>query len=432
MVRKQRTLKSAQVLEGRGLHSGAPVKVRLEPAPPGTGVVFQRTDLDDPPDVPALPQNLSAAPLRTVLRVGPAEVSMVEHLLAACHGLGVDNLFVKLDGPEMPGLDGSAAEYVAALRKGTPVEQKAERKLLVVDAPILLREGGAELIALPPSGPGLRIRYIPEFPEGIDATPFLFELESDRASEAFATELAPARTFVLAADVEKLKAAGYGKGADLDNTLVLGDGPVTMRIAQEPTRHKVLDLVGDLGLLGADLQADVLATCSGHALNQQLVKNLRLELEAGETAGEVREGGYDIQDVMRLLPHRYPFLLVDRVIEVEGFRRAVGVKNVSINEPYFQGHWPEKPVMPGVLQLEAMAQLSGFLLQRKLEHAGRLVVLASIDKVRFRGQVVPGDQLRLEVETLRLNRSRGQVQALAKVGRRVVAEAILSFAMVDA
>jgi len=353
---------------------------------------------------------------------------MVEHFLAACHGLRIDNATVVVDGDELPGMDGSAASYVDLIKEAGITEQKAERKVLRLEDSMVLREGDAVLVALPPTDEFLRIRYIPEYPDGIDASPVRFQLKAG----AFEEEVAAARTFVLESEIEELRAKGLGKGANEENTLVLGGKtPPAMRMEREPTRHKILDLLGDLALLGADLQADIVANRSGHNLNQELVRRLRAELEALELASGTRESGYDILEIMQLLPHRYPFLLIDRVTEVEGFRRAVGVKNVTINEPFFQGHWPDQPMMPGVLQLEAMAQLAGFLLQRKLEHTGKLVVLASIDKVRFRGSVQPGDQLRVEAETIRLDRRRGQVKGIAKVGRRVVAEALLSFAMVD-
>jgi UDP-3-O-[3-hydroxymyristoyl] N-acetylglucosamine deacetylase/3-hydroxyacyl-[acyl-carrier-protein] dehydratase len=427
-ARSERTTRRAVELTGVALHSGAAVKLRLEPAPAGSGVVFQRTDLPDAPDVSARPAQLATAQRRTVLREGEAEVGMVEHLLAACSGLRVDNLLARVDGPELPGGDGSAAPYVELLQRAGIVEQKKLRKTLHVEEPEVFRENGAELVVLPPSGDGLRVRYLPAYPAGVDATPVAF----DTAGGDFAREIAPARTFVVADEVEKLLAAGLGKGASAENTLVLGaEGAPPMRLDREPTRHKILDLLGDLALLGADLHADVIATRSGHALNQKAVAALRERLEESELVAPPVDGGYAITDVMRLLPHRFPFLLVDRVIEVEGFRRAVGIKNVTINEAYFQGHFPDQPLMPGVLQLEALAQMSGFLLQRKLEHAGKVVVLASIDKVRFRGGVSPGDTLRLEVETLKLSGSRGQIKAQAKVGRRVVSEAILSFAMVS-
>ncbi len=429
MPRNQRSLKSVVELEGVALHSGRAAKLRLEPAAVGTGVVFRRSDLEDPADITALPCNLINSARRTVLRADGQEVGMTEHVLAACHGLGVDNLLVTVDGDELPGFDGSVQPYVDAFKKGVVVEQKAERKVLELTEPVLVREEEAELVALPPSGEGLKIRYLPELPEGLDATPVSY----DSVSGDFEAEVAPARTFVRAEEVEQLLAAGFGKGATAENTLVLGgEEAPELRVDREPTRHKIADLLGDLALLGADLSADLIATRSGHSLNQELVRLLRAQLEAAEmAAGEPRETGYEIRDIFRIIPHRYPFLLVDRIVEIEGTRYAVGIKNVTINEHFFQGHWPDHPVMPGVLQLEAMAQVSGMLLLRRLEHTGKVAVLASIDKVRFRGAVVPGDQLRIEVETLRLNRNRGQVHGVAKVGLRTVAEATLSFALVD-
>ena len=403
--------------------------MRVEPAPAGTGIVFQRADLLDSPDIPALAGNLSMSQRRTVLREGAADVGMVEHLLSACHGLQVDNLIVRVSGSELPGTDGSAAPYVELLRSGGIMEQKRGRKVLRVFNPHVLRDGEAELVVLPPSGDGLRVRYLPEYPDGVDAKPVVF----DTSLDDYAKDIAVARTFVRAEEIEKLLEAGLGKGANADNTLVLGgEEAPEMRIDTEPTRHKILDLLGDLALVGADLHADIIAVKSGHGLNQGMAKYLRGLLEDFEVEEDINEEGYGITDVMRLLPHRYPFLLIDRVIKVEGWRRAVGLKNVTINEPFFVGHFPEQPLMPGVLQLEALAQLCGFLLQRKMEHTGKLVVLASIDKVRFRGGVVPGDQLRLEVETLRMSRNRATMKAHGKVGRRIVYEAILSFAMVAA
>ncbi len=429
MTRKERTIKRSATMEGVALHSGETIQVFVEPAPAGTGVVFRRSDVSDPADIPALAGNLSISQRRTVLREGGSDVGMVEHLLAACVGLEVDNLLVSVSGDEMPGTDGSALPYVEMLQSAGLVDQKRDRLRYTVAEPHVVREENAELVVLPPSGEGLKIRYLPAYPEGVDATPVVF----DSVADDFETAIAPARTFVRAAEVESLLEAGLGKGATADNTLVLGgEEAPEMRLPLEPTRHKILDILGDMALLGADLHADLVAVQSGHGLNQAMVRHLRGELEALEVEEPVNEDGYGITEVMRLLPHRYPFLLVDRVLKVEGWRRAVGVKNVTINEPFFNGHFPDQPLMPGVLQLEALAQLSGFLLQRKMEHTGKLVVLAAIDKVRFRGGVVPGDQLRLEVETLRMNRNRATIKAQGKVGRRVVSEAILSFAMVAA
>jgi UDP-3-O-[3-hydroxymyristoyl] N-acetylglucosamine deacetylase/3-hydroxyacyl-[acyl-carrier-protein] dehydratase len=200
----------------------------------------------------------------------------------------------------------------------------------------------------------------------------------------------------------------------------------------EPVRHKLLDLIGDLALLGCRLQAQVIANRSGHAQNGDLVRQLVDRMQAQETGGVVqRESGLEVREVMRMLPHRYPFLLIDRVLEIDGFQRAVAIKNVTINEPFFMGHFPDAPLMPGVLQLEALAQLAGVLLLRKMENTGKLAVLWAIDKVKLRAAVTPGDQLRLEVETLRMKGELGQVRGTATVGGKLVSEAVLTFTMID-
>ncbi|MBC8370441.1 MAG: UDP-3-O-[3-hydroxymyristoyl] N-acetylglucosamine deacetylase [Planctomycetes bacterium] len=427
MARKQRTIKKSVGIEGVALHSGESVTLLLEPAIVGTGIVFRRSDIDDCPDIPALAGNLTLSQRRTVLRQGAAQVGMVEHLLSACHGLGVDNLIVTVSGVELPGTDGSAAPYVELLKSGVIVEQKQLRRVFEVSEPHVIRDGDCEIILLPPSGDGLKIRYIPEYPDGVDESPVVFDL----ADDDYATAIAAARTFVRSEEIESLLEAGFGKGATAENTVVLGgENAAEMRMSCEPTKHKIIDLLGDLALAAVDIHGDIIARKSGHAINQSLAQHILAEYELLATSDDINEDGYDIQDVMRLLPHRYPFLLIDRVLRVEGWRRAVGIKNVTINEPFFGGHFPDQPLMPGVLQLEALAQLSGFLLQRKMDNTGKLVVLAAIDKVRFRGGVVPGDQLYLEVETLRMNRSRASIKAQAKVGKRVVSEAVLSFAMV--
>jgi UDP-3-O-[3-hydroxymyristoyl] N-acetylglucosamine deacetylase/3-hydroxyacyl-[acyl-carrier-protein] dehydratase len=257
-------------------------------------------------------------------------------------------------------------------------------------------------------------------------------LQLEITPESFARELAPARTFCLASEVEALQEAGFGKGANRENTLVLGDPASALRMPGEPVRHKMLDLLGDLYLLGADLQAHVIATRSGHTTNAELVRRLSDRMQAEETGGLIRrESGLDVREIMRMLPHRYPFLLIDRVLEIEGYQRAVALKNVSINEPFFEGHFPDQPLFPGVLQLEAMAQLAGVLLLRKLENTGKLAVLWSIDKVKLRGSVVPGDQLRIEVETVRMKGQTGQVRGTGSVGGRVVCEALLMFTLAN-
>jgi UDP-3-O-[3-hydroxymyristoyl] N-acetylglucosamine deacetylase/3-hydroxyacyl-[acyl-carrier-protein] dehydratase len=429
MIRPQRTLKTAVEFAGVGLHSGEAVHVRLLPAPPDTGVEFIRSDLPDAPPIPAHVRYQSARDRRTVLARGVSEVETVEHLLATCRGLGVDNLRVEMDGKEMPGLDGSARQFVELFQQAGTIDQRSPIRSFQLDQPIYVRDGEATLVALPAEAPALTLQYIASFadPE-VEGGSFQFEVDPDN----FVQEIAGARTFCLASEVEALQAAGLGKGATRDNTVILGDPQTVMRMPAEPVRHKLLDLLGDLHLLGADLKAHIIATRTGHKTNAELVRRLLELMEERETGGLIkRDTGMDVREVMRMLPHRYPFLMIDRVIEIDGFQRAVAVKNISINEPFFQGHFPERPLMPGVLQLEAMAQLAGVLMLRKLEHTGKLAVLWAIDKVKLRSQVEPGDQLRIEVETVRMKGEIGQVRGAATVAGRPVSEAVLTFTMVD-
>jgi len=429
MMRPQRTLRTAVELSGTGLHSGETVHARILPAPHGTGIEFLRTDLDDAVPVPANIRFHALMDRRTRLQRGACAVDTVEHLLAVCNGLGVDNLRVELSGAEMPGLDGSGQSYVELFQQAGIADQRAEARHFRLEQPLYVREADATLVALPSERSGLTLQYIASFadPEVVGGS---FQIDID--PESFVKEIASARTFCLASEVERLKAAGFGKGATRENTVVLGDPETVMRMPDEPVRHKLLDLLGDLALLGADLHAHIIATRSGHSTNAELVRRLLDLMEEQETGGLIRrETGLDVREVMRMLPHRYPFLLIDRVIEIDGYQRAVAIKNVSINEPFFVGHFPEKPLMPGVLQLEAMAQLAGVLLLRKLEHTGKLAVLWSIDKVKLRAPVEPGDQLRIEVETVRMKGEMAQVRGKGSVAGRPVCEASLSFTMVD-
>jgi len=435
-ARPQRTLKSTVEFRGPGLHSGKDIRVVVRPAEAGTGVSFVRMDIEDHPVVRAHGANMKARQRRTCIQDGRAEVYTCEHLLAALYALGIDNAIVEIDGEEVPGLDGAAAEFFRGLREAGSVELRATRPIWSVKQPIYVREGSASLVALPGSG-RLTVEYHLDYQGTNGTVPAAkqivgFELSADN----FEREIAPARTFVFAHEVEALRAAGLGKGANPQNTLVVGpEGPQanTLRWDDELARHKILDLIGDLANAGVDLDAHIIATRSGHGLNMALVQRIQEEREREQEQGEASmDSGLDIRQILKLLPHRYPFLLIDRVIELDGFQRAVAIKNVSINEPFFQGHWPEQPIMPGVLQLEAMAQLAGVLLLRKLENTGKLAVLWSIDKVKLRGAVVPGDQLRIEVETIRAKPQVGHVRARAKVGGRLVAEAELKFTLVDA
>lgn len=430
MSRKQRTLKTPVEISGVGLHSGEEVHVRVLPAPVDHGIEFVRTDLEDAPTIPAHIRYHSLRERRTKLVREGVSVETVEHFLAACSGLGVDNLRVEMDSAEFPGVDGSAQPFVDLLQKGVTLEQKQEVRVLRLEEPVFVREGRATLVALPNDGQDLSLQYVASFDDP-DVQGGSFSL--DLSPHAFMEQIAPARTFCLASEVEALQAAGLGKGATRENTLVLGDPDTVQRLPDEAVRHKMLDLLGDLSLLGAQLQAQVIATRSGHSTNALLVSRLLDLLQDQETGGLVeRESGMNIEEIIQMLPHRYPFLLIDRVIEVEGYKRAVGIKNVTINEPFFQGHFPNKPLMPGVLQLEAMAQLAGMLLLRRLEYSGKLAVLWSMDKVKLRGGVTPGDQLRLEVETTRIKGETVQCRARGLVANKVVCEAMLMFTMIEA
>ncbi|MBL8754501.1 MAG: UDP-3-O-[3-hydroxymyristoyl] N-acetylglucosamine deacetylase [Planctomycetes bacterium] len=436
-TRLQRTLKAAVEYRGVGLHSGKEIRITVRPAEAGTGVSFVRTDIEEHPVVRAHGPNMKARQRRTCIQDGKAEVYTCEHLLAALYSLGVDNALVEIDGEEVPGLDGASLEFVKALQAAGTVETKAPRAHYSVKHPIYVREGAASIVALPGSGK-LTIEYHLDYAAKNGQAPaqkqlVAFELTPDN----FEREIAPARTFVMEHEVEALRAAGLGKGANPQNTLVMGpNGPQanTLRWDDELARHKILDLIGDLANAGVDLDAHIIATRSGHGLNMALVQRILEEREREQELGEAppADTGLDIRQILKLLPHRYPFLLIDRVIELDGFQRAVAIKNVTINEPFFQGHWPEQPIMPGVLQLEAMAQLAGVLLLRKLENTGKLAVLWSIDKVKLRGAVQPGDQLRIEVETIRAKPQVGHVRARCKVGGKLVAEAELKFTLVDA
>ena len=430
MTRQQHTLRTAVEFEGTGLHSGEKVKARVLPAPADHGVVFVRTDLPDSDPIPALVSFYTEMERRTRLRRGPAEVDTVEHILSVCNGLGIDNLTIELSGTEVPGLDGCAQTFVELFKQAGIVEQRPEVRVFELDRPVYVRQGNATLVALPADQPGLTLQYIASFDEpGVDGGSVQYEL----SPEIFEREIAPARTFCLASEVETLQAAGLGKGATRENTLVLGDPETKLRFADEPIRHKLLDFLGDLQLLGASLHAHVIATRSGHRTNAELVRKLLDLMQEEETGGIItRESGLDIREILRMLPHRYPFLLIDRVIEIDGYRKAVAVKNVTINEPFFPGHFPDQPLMPGVLQLESMAQLAGVLLLRKLENTGKLAVLWAIDKVKLRGAVIPGDQLRIEVETLKMKGKTAQVRGTGSVAGKLVCEAILMFTMVDA
>jgi len=419
----QRSIAKSVRIQGRGLFSGLPVTMCCRPAEPDTGIVFHRVDLASRPAIPARVEHVPARGRWTALRVKSAEVRLVEHFLAAAAGLGIDNVHVEVDAEEMPIADGSALSFVKMFRRAGIVEQGRPKRPIVVTQPLHASEHDATLVALPHDH-GLTLSYMLDYGDRFVKTQsFTLNL----AEEAFATEIAPARTYVLRPEIEQFRSQGLGKGATARNVVVVEtDGRIKgrLRFPDECVRHKVLDMLGDLSLAGMPLQAHVMGHKSGHAANIRLARAIR------EAHQHMDEGPVlDIRGIQQVLPHRYPFLLVDKVLEIEDNVRAVGVKNVTCDEPFFQGHWPDYPVMPGVLQLEAMAQLAGILLLRGVEMKGRLAVVAGMDKVKLRRRVVPGDRLILEARVLRFKSRAAEVRTRATVDGKVAAEAEMRFVL---
>ena len=448
--RPQRTIRQATEVRGVSFLAGRDVRVEFRPAAANHGITFVRSDLEGEPSVPAHVRHTVPRQRRTTLQHGPAIVEMVEHVMAALAGLRIDNCVVAVDGPETPGCDGSSLDFAEALLRGEIVEQAATRDVLVIDQPITVRDGEAILSAYPGAHEDrLVLSYhldygadspIPRQSQFVDVNP-----------DSFRSELAASRTFLLDTEADALRKAGIGSRTSERDLLIFGKSGVIgneLRYRDEPVRHKILDLLGDLALIGVDLAGHVVAHRSGHQLNAALASKL-LETHAkalapapveakpartrpADPAPEVAAPSLplEINDILQALPHRYPFLLVDRVVELEPGRRVVGIKNVTYNEPFFQGHWPGRPIMPGVLIVEAMAQTAGVLIAHgssKHRHA----LLVSIDGVKFRRPVVPGDQLRLEITGVRSNGRGTQVQAYAKVGDRVAAEGRIRFVAID-
>ena len=421
----QRTIQTTVERQGVGVNTGQPVTLRLRPAEPDSGVTFVRTDLPDAPPVPASLDYLAKKPRRTVLRNGAAEVEMTEHLLAAVSAFGLDNLVAELDASELPIGDGSASLFADMLLEAGTVEQDAPRRQLSLPKPITLTEGAGTLIALPASD-GLSISYTLDYGD-IGLGPQHYEAQISR--DLFIEELAPARTFVTEREARVLLDQGFGKAASTSIVVVIrDDGSILdnkLRFPDEPARHKALDLLGDLRLAGPGLIARVIAVKSGHAANLQLVGRI---LRDGAPPDAVT---LDIRDILSVVPHRYPFLLVDRIIQIEPGRRATAIKNVTVNEPFFTGHFPGRPMMPGVLIIECMAQASGLLLYQRCADANVIAQLMSVDGAKFRRPVVPGDQLRVEVKAIRMGSRTCKVAARATVDDQLAAEAVITFVLVE-
>ncbi len=419
------------------MFTGEPCRLRFKPAPPNSGIWFIRTDQPSPVAIAARVENVSKRARRTTLKNGVASIETIEHCLSACAALRLDNLQIEVRGGEVPAMDGSSLPFLDTLKESGIEEQDAPGEVYVVRDLIRVAEDDAEIVALPPlRADDERLEVFYDLDYGAETPIGRQTYRVTITPEDFETKIAPARTFVLEKEVQQLRAMGFGLHLTYQDILVFGeDGPIDnpLRFPEECVRHKILDLLGDLFLLGRPIVGRIFARKSGHSLNHAMVRAL-LEKERERKEGERlrRPAVYDVRHIQRLLPHRYPFLMVDRIIELEGSRRAVGLKNVTINEEFFQGHYPGEPIMPGVLIIEALSQLGGVLLSQELEHKGKVAVLLSLDKVRFRRPVRPGDQLLLEVQSLRARSNIGHIQAFARVGTELAAEAEIKFILVDA
>ncbi|MFQ5511399.1 MAG: bifunctional UDP-3-O-[3-hydroxymyristoyl] N-acetylglucosamine deacetylase/3-hydroxyacyl-ACP dehydratase [Candidatus Krumholzibacteriia bacterium] len=426
MIRQQKTIDKEFSIEGLGLHTGDKVVVSFKPAPVDTGIRFVRRhggkQVEIPADITSVVLD-KLTPRNTTIRNGDTVIHTVEHLLAACYGLQVDNVLIEISANEPPvPRSGSYESYVQAFKNAGFANQGAPANLFKVDRFISHREGDVEVYATP--WDGFRVSFTIQFENPFIGTQYA---SFDVTPNVFETEISPARTFVLGRDIDELRTAGLIKGGSLENAIVFNDDGMVndepLRFPDECVRHKVLDLIGDLSLLGAPIQGHIHAVKSGHSSNLQFVKKL---WDIKEQRSPSRPAGplWDANIIQEIMPHRYPFLLVDRIIELEDKKRVVGIKNVTINEPFFQGHFPGHPIMPAVLIIEAMAQAGGLLLLNTVDNPKNyLVYFTMLNNARFRKPVRPGDQLRLEVELVALKLGVRKMRGHAFVGDELVAEA---------
>ncbi|MGH7936082.1 MAG: bifunctional UDP-3-O-[3-hydroxymyristoyl] N-acetylglucosamine deacetylase/3-hydroxyacyl-ACP dehydratase [Chthoniobacterales bacterium] len=432
----QHTLAKAATLSGTALHTGARVSLKIQPAPAHSGIKFKRKDLQDEPTIDAVIANVKTVERATTIGEGSMRVHTVEHVLSSLAALGIDNAIIEMDANEPPIGDGSALPYVEAIRKAGVTPQEAPRRFFHVREPISVEtKSGSLLVILPDDD--FRISCTQAGPEGR----FTQFLSTTITPEIYEREIAPARTFVYYEDVEPLMEKNLIKGGSLENAIVVrGDSVLSkepLRFPDEFVRHKILDIIGDLALLGRAIRGHVVAVKPGHSANADLARALAKAHEATSAVLPKLnfprgEGGLDINEVMKVLPHRYPFLMVDRILSFEGETKIIGIKSVTINEPFFQGHFPGHPVMPGVLQVEAMAQVASVLMMRMSKSTSRVGYFMSADGVKFRKPVFPGDTLFIHAE---LTKARGNRLAKAMcrcvVNDAVVSEGELMFTFID-
>jgi UDP-3-O-[3-hydroxymyristoyl] N-acetylglucosamine deacetylase/3-hydroxyacyl-[acyl-carrier-protein] dehydratase len=464
MLKNQRTIAKPCSLSGTGLHTGNKTTITFKPSGPNTGVRFKRLDLPDSPEIPADIDHVIDNLRDTTIGEGSVQIRQVEHVLAALYGLEIDNVLIELDSNEPPVGDGSAIPFVEILQKAGFVEQNSPKDYLVIEETIAYadKEKGIDMVVFPSDE--LRITFMVDYQNPALGTEYtsMYSL-----TDEFVKEFASARTFCFLHEVEELYDQGLIQGGNLDNAVVIVDrklsdaelkslaqkfglkqnivpgtngilGGKELRFYNEPVRHKTLDLIGDLALLGVPLKAHVMAARSGHAAHVELVKQIRKIYKKKQITSKYQtrptpKGVFlDCMAIQKILPHRYPFLLVDKIVDLVPGERVIGVKNVTMNEPFFTGHFPGHPIMPGVLILEAMAQTGAILILDSLEEPEKkLAYFMSIDQVKFRKPVLPGDQLQIEVEMLRSRQSSRKMGCKAFVSGELVCEAEMMAAIVN-
>lgn len=433
---RQHTLAKPASITGISLHTGEQVTLTLQPAPEDFGFKFRRIDLEDKPFIPALVEKVQKVERATTIAEGGVNVHTVEHVISALTGMGVDNAIIEMDANEPPIVDGSSQPFVELIKKAGIVAQTAPRKVFEIREPIYQETRDGTILTIVPDKK-FRISCTNVGPGGRFTQFISLEINP----EVYEKEIAPARTFVYYEDIAPLMEKGLIKGGTLEAAVVVrGETLLSkqpLRFDNEFVRHKILDIIGDLMLCGRRITGHVIAVRPGHGPNTELARSIDAQYKQMRSmvppplAIPTGEAVLDVTQVMKLLPHRYPFLLVDRIIGLEGETKCTGVKNVTINEPFFQGHFPGHPVMPGVLQLEAMAQVASIVLMKMPEHQGKIGYFMSANNVKWRKPVFPGDTLIIETEMLKVKRSIAQATARITVNGVVVSEADLMFSVVD-